>query len=310
LPYLLLLCCVHFLLNKVVNVEYTNPSKPIPLKLFVSITFSACILFVLYGTSAVKLLVLNTAFFLATKTSLNYKASMGPMVIWTAALMIMFFGSSLLDNFEFHHVLKSLAFLDNINGMDMKWDTALNFGVLRMISFGMDYYYALTLEKNHHRQQCVECRDKMDVDCQRARLEESLLKSQYNFVNYIGYLWYFPLYFAGPIITFNDFIKQCFEPLATPKETAVKYGLRWLATFSLMEIMMHSFYMIAIARERAWVGFTPYQIMLIGSFSLKHIWLKLLIIWRFFRFWAKTDGIETEENMTRCMCNQNSPSGN
>ena len=33
------------------------------------------------------------------------------------------------------------------------------------------------------------------------------------------------------------------------------------------------------------------------------MWLKFLLIWRFFRLWAMMDGLETPENMTRCMSN-------
>jgi D-alanyl-lipoteichoic acid acyltransferase DltB (MBOAT superfamily) len=40
---------------------------------------------------------------------------------------------------------------------------------------------------------------------------------------------------------------------------------------------------------------------MLGFFNLKHIWLKLLIPWRFFRLWALLDGIDPPENMVRCM---------
>ncbi|MCO5555107.1 hypothetical protein L7F22_008648 [Adiantum nelumboides] len=33
------------------------------------------------------------------------------------------------------------------------------------------------------------------------------------------------------------------------------------------------------------------------------MWLKFLLIWRFFRFWALADGVETVENMPRCINN-------
>lgn len=42
----------------------------------------------------------------------------------------------------------------------------------------------------------------------------------------------------------------------------------------------------------------------IGSFViLKWIWIKFLVIWRFFRIWAIFDGVESHENMGRCMSN-------
>jgi D-alanyl-lipoteichoic acid acyltransferase DltB (MBOAT superfamily) len=40
---------------------------------------------------------------------------------------------------------------------------------------------------------------------------------------------------------------------------------------------------------------------MLGYFNLHHIWLKLLIPWRFFRLWALVDGIDPPENMVRCM---------
>jgi len=45
----------------------------------------------------------------------------------------------------------------------------------------------------------------------RARVKDSLLERDYNFFNYLIYILYIPLYLAGPIITFNDFIYQVFK---------------------------------------------------------------------------------------------------
>jgi hypothetical protein len=36
---------------------------------------------------------------------------------------------------------------------------------------------------------------------------------------------------------------------------------------------------------------------------LKLMWMKFLLIWRFFRLWAMADGIAAPENMIRCMSN-------
>jgi D-alanyl-lipoteichoic acid acyltransferase DltB (MBOAT superfamily) len=52
------------------------------------------------------------------------------------------------------------------------------------------------------------------------------------------------------------------------------------------------------------MNFSTYELFA-GSFSiLKWIWLKFVVIWRFFRFWAIIDGIEPPENMSRCMSNE------
>jgi D-alanyl-lipoteichoic acid acyltransferase DltB (MBOAT superfamily) len=113
---------------------------------------------------------------------------------------------------------------------------------------------------------------------------------------------YAPLFMAGPIMTFQDFIAQLHRPVRTitTRETAL-YAARLVGCILLMEFFMHTLYVVAIKDTGTWTGFTPFQIAMIGFFNLKYIWLKLLIIWRFFRLWAMLDGVECVENMTRCM---------
>ncbi|KAJ3038340.1 glycerol transporter [Rhizophlyctis rosea] len=125
---------------------------------------------------------------------------------------------------------------------------------------------------------------------------------EYNLVNFLYHILYEPLYLAGPIITFNDFIWQLHHPprTITARSTTV-YAVRWVVVYLLMEAMLHGFHVVAIKDAHAWGGFTPFQMSMVGYFNLKIIWLKLLIIWRFFRLWAMSDRIETTENMTRCM---------
>lgn len=70
-----------------------------------------------------------------------------------------------------------------------------------------------------------------------------------------------------------------------------------------MELVLHFIYVVAMSKAEAWSGLTPMQIAMMGYFNLHIIWLKLLIPWRFFRLWAMADGMETTENMIRCMSN-------
>lgn len=87
----------------------------------------------------------------------------------------------------------------------------------------------------------------------------------------------------------------------------------WVARliFSLitMEFVNHYMYMVAISKTQAWDNDTILQIAMIALFNLVLIWLKLLIIWRFFRLWALLDGIEAPENMIRCVTNNYSALG-
>jgi D-alanyl-lipoteichoic acid acyltransferase DltB (MBOAT superfamily) len=59
----------------------------------------------------------------------------------------------------------------------------------------------------------------------RQRASNSHPLANYNFINYIAYALYAPLYIAGPIMTFNDFYWQV-GVLSSP---------------SLPELILHSY---------------------------------------------------------------------
>ena len=51
------------------------------------------------------------------------------------------------------------------------------------------------------------------------------------------------------------------------------------------------------------------SVLIFSYLSLKLIWLKFLLIWRFFRAWALLDGRTPPENLPRCMSNHHSVLG-
>lgn len=68
--------------------------------------------------------------------------------------------------------------------------------------------------------------------------------------------------------------------------------------------MGHSFYAFAVIRAvDIWDKLTPLEIVCTGYWSLMLLWLKLTSIWRFARWTARLDGLDTIENMGRCMMN-------
>lgn len=143
----------------------------------------------------------------------------------------------------------------------------------------------------------------------KSRVKDSLPKTDYNFYNYLLYILYVPLYLAGPIITFNDFIYQIKNKVSLPKRKTIRYAIRFLAIVLLFEFTLHYFYVNAIIRKKAYENFTAFDFSVLAYFSLNNVWMKLLIIWRFFRLWAMLDDIDTVENMNRCMSNNYSISG-
>jgi len=106
-------------------------------------------------------------------------------------------------------------------------------------------------------------------------------------------------------LTFNDFVsQQRYTPRSITRSRTLLYGLRFLISLLFMEIMIHYIYVIAISKSQpAWEVYTPFQLSMLGYFSVHHIWLKLLLPWRFFRLWSLLDGIDPPENMVRCTSN-------
>ena len=90
----------------------------------------------------------------------------------------------------------------------------------------------------------------------KARAAQPLPLSEYNFVAYIVYCLYPPLYIAGPIITFNSFSSQLINPPSASLSfiRVLTYALRWAAALLALEAVTHSMYFNCIAKHRAWAA--------------------------------------------------------
>lgn len=124
---------------------------------------------------------------------------------------------------------------------------------------------------------------------------------QYNLVNYLAYMLYAPLYTAGPVISFNAFVENTHNPQKS--EDPLIYGLRWLICLAIMELLTSWFPFFATIRSWLYPHLSPAELAVVAYVVLKMMWLKFLIIWRFFRLWAMADGTLAPENMQRCMSN-------
>ncbi|KAH9861906.1 hypothetical protein IAQ61_010107 [Plenodomus lingam] len=191
--------------------------------------------------------------------------------------------------------------LDSYGGLIPRWEVLFNFTILRLISYNLDYYWSLSsqnssspLEKKQLDPSNLSERDRVTIPAK---------PSDFSFRNYFAYAMYSPLYLAGPILTFNDYISQCrYRTHSITTKRILMYALRFAVVLLTMEVMIHYLYMVAIFHAKpSWSAYTPAQLSMLGFFNLKHIWLKLLIPWRFFRLWALLDGIDAPENMVRCM---------
>nr|XP_019049776.1 glycerol transporter [Kwoniella bestiolae CBS 10118]OCF28706.1 glycerol transporter [Kwoniella bestiolae CBS 10118] len=269
----------------------TTPSPDRRLKFIVG--FSTFMIILLHGFSSLKIFLI---------LSLNYYISKLPITgplkrIWPAVLIVLNIGVLFVnernDGFRYGELHAALGTLDNWSGLLPRWHISFNITMMRMVSFGIDYLWK---EQNTNQEY-------------RKRVNTSLPSEHYSYINYLAYCLYPPLYIAGPIITFNDFIWQIRNPTTISTKEKISYGVRFLFSILTMESVLHTMYVVAIKDTKAWQGDSPAEMSMIGFWNLVVVWLKLLIPWRFFRLWALSDGLDPPENMIRCVANNYSTLG-
>ena len=181
----------------------------------------------------------------------------------------------------------------------MGWAHHFDMVMLRMISFGLDYARVST---DRHK-----INDKSERLDYKTRQETDRPLEEYSLLNYFGYIFYAPLYIAGPIMSFNAWQSQIVvRQTAYSTKGLGLYALRWIGVFLLMELQMHFHYSNAIAAQKSQALYSISDIFLAMSLSRAvplFMCMKGLLIWRFFRLWSLCNGIECPENMNRCVFN-------
>ncbi|KAH9902410.1 MBOAT-domain-containing protein [Cubamyces lactineus] len=261
------------------------------------IAFSTIMLFALHGTSAVKVFFIISVNYAIAKSTGASRAN--PIITWVFNALVLF-AIERHSGFRYASIHPILASLDVWEGVYPRWYISFNISMLRLVSFNMDYYWAC---------KGVGLPDTGSVmsDKQRPRVSHSLVF--YSFPLFIIYVLYPPLYIAGPIMTFNDFIWQMRRPLSISLPSTMGYLARFVICILTLEFILHFMYVVAIKDRKAWVGFSAAELCMVGFWNLIVVWLKLLVPWRFFRLWALLSGIDPPENMVRCMANNYSTLG-
>lgn len=283
----------------------SSPRSSLVKRIF-SLVFSVIFLSTLYGASIIKILAISLIPYTVTEFWKGSIAS--PIFCWIYSILILFLNQA-YQGYKFAYIHDGLQFLDAFQGVGIRWFITFNFTILRIISYSMDQYWAhqgsdSSTMFESHTFDCRDCDNSNQKLCEKSRIQKSRSLQEYNLFNYMTYLMYAPLYMSGPIISFNNFISQMSRsPKSITRRSNIQYAARWIGAFLLMEVMMHLFYVVAFKDTKEWAGFSSLQIFTLGYFNLNFIWLKLLIIWRFFRMWALIDGIDTQENMLTCMSN-------
>lgn len=276
------------LIDRFINTKNPNQSFIIAL---------ICLL-LLHGFHSFKLFLLLAGSYIMGKIFDRKKYF--PFIIWSYAIGSLF----AVEYIKISSLLPLLTRLcQQYPGIYPRWNIIYNFSILRMISFNIDNHYHLTGKEDYiaiPEHSCSKC---TKYGCEIERTQTPSPKEWKTLKGFISFALYPPLYIAGPIITFNDFVHQRKNPIPQKSKDIIIYGIKWISFFIMMEVMSHLFWVVAIKDTHSWSSFTPLQFAGLSYVNLNFVWLKLLLIWRFFRFFSLLDGIVPPENMTRCMSN-------
>ncbi|KAK4084223.1 uncharacterized protein Triagg1_703 [Trichoderma aggressivum f. europaeum] len=271
--------------------------------------FAIIFIVILHGISSFKILaILGINYQIATKLPRQYI----PAATWIFNIGTLF-ANELTMGYRFQLLANWVGppwgplahwgyWLDRWGGILRRWDILFNITILRLISFNLDYYWSI--DKRN-----VNSLEKKGLDpanlSERDRISIPADIGDFSYRNYLAYALYAPLYIAGPILTFNDYISQSkYRAASIEWPRTIRYGIRFLLVLLSMELVLHYDYVGAISKAApVWSDYTAAQLSLLSFFNLHIIWLKLLLPWRMFRLWALVDGIDPPENMVRCVSN-------
>ena len=266
------------ILNKLIN-AYVPEKRKSSVQFF----FSIAVLLVLHGSNVLKIFLIIGPCYLVGKNSPRAGRFfwISPALTWSIIIASLF----IIEwyRWEFASISSFLYFLDKFKGVYRRWNIIFNMSCLRIISFNLEHYWFL----------------KNDQMMEKSKEEfESIDGNDFGFREYFWYVFFFPLYFAGPIIPYTKFKRQEKQAAAAPTTNyIIAYGMRLLGSFLLLEVTLHVFHPVAIKEAKAFAGFSPLDFGVLALLNLKVIWLKLLVIWRFFRLWSLINGIDPPENM-------------
>lgn len=232
---------------------------------------NSVLLVVLHGASSLKLLFILLV---------NYAIAIGwrgrlasPVATWVFNIALLFV-NEYFDGYRYSCLLPGRVgmCLDGFTGLLERWQIHYKISMLRMISFNMDAHHAATQMKAATDDDKAKSAGGMSS---RERQQINQPADAYSIANMYAYVFYCPLYLAGPIVTFNDWMVQQNHPVAISRSQIRRYAIRFAVSFLTMETLLHFVYVVAISKTKAWEGDTPFQICMIGYFNLHIIWLKV-----------------------------------
>ena len=232
-------------------------------------------------------------------------------VLWGFHVTLLFVNES-YDGYRFESLLgSSFAWLDKLPQLT-RWNVVFNMSTLRMIAYCIDYEEALhrgsgemkARLEDKHKTGCTDCVGRRSA-CYKLRTDTPRPLPEYTLVHYLAYLFYVPLYVAGPMSSFNAFVSHIYTP---QRWFGLKDGVRYfcrIAGYVFMLFGMLHFEHLLIMRQIpniSEIASTHGMDMRPAMFlqTLAFLWLKFSIIWKAFRLISLADGFDVPEDMQRC----------
>ncbi|CAM9248218.1 unnamed protein product, partial [Ectocarpus fasciculatus] len=309
LPLLSLAMFGSFALGRIYNM-YLNATgkKDRGGRVYVDLLYGVALVLLQHGRHSLIVFVLLALSYLVGKLTKGTRARVGvawAFGIFTIALKESYrvkrtYPVSLYRNMTYDI---GYSFLLTRYGGMYSWHLAANFLVLRMISFSCDDHWAeQAVDGVKKNDKYVS--DTLDNGEQGTHSEVATQHRppiEYSFVNYVSYCLYPPLYMAGPIMTYNSYMSYVRRPAGSAG--ILLYGVRFLFCLIVIESGLSYFPMFSVVSCGLFWDLSPVEMAVVAYVLLKLMWLKFLLLWRFFRLWALVDGKVPPENMTRCMSN-------
>lgn len=199
--------------------------------------FGLTFLYIQHKWHAIIVLILIFVGFFITKLSIFTGKS--EVLIWVYALSMMLLKEG--HRFQWLRQIQVInaLFDKNTYGGIYGWHLSANFLVLRIISFGVD---------------SVRCQDKEAA-------------KNYTCLNMLAYCTYAPLYIAGPIITFDEYMRYLKNPQS--EENVGIYALRWMLVWGLMEGLCIRFPFFAVLKSGLFLNLSSAEIAVVSYMTLK-----------------------------------------
>jgi len=253
-----------------------------------------------------------------------------PVLTWTFCLA-MVFASDYFRGFQgWSWARTPLGFLDGMGNGVYAWQTQFNLTMLRLVSFNMERYWANSGGKDKQKEHAGEQKSANmearrgtstgDGDADRdvpgmVAAQTSTCDHDYTFARLLAYVFYIPLYIAGPIMTYPSWLGNFRQPQTSVSVRQIVGMLCGVVCYVFaIEILLHLYMYVSINNNRTWdlirgEVMPGWEVAWGGFITLQFMYLKFLSIWRLFRCWALADGVDPPENMRRCVNNNYTFSG-